>query len=105
MAPATASLTRTSSPITLAAITPSSPPSATSWLSWYWAKTVSAWRWASSKIRRRSAAVTDDVSVGDRDGQPLRPCPASRPTSRPAVREHRPHEQEARGRARVLVAA
>ena len=91
-APATASLTRTSSPITLAAITPSSPPSATSWLSWYCAKTVSAWRWASSKIRRRSrrrptAGGSGCAVIGRRS------------------RQHRPHEQEARGRARVLVAA
>ena len=92
-APATASLTRTSSPITLAAITPSSPPSATSWLSWYCAKTVSAWRCASSKIRRRSAAVTADG------------CRPRLRASSAAVGQHRPHEQEARGRARVLVAA
>ena len=114
-APATASLTRTSSPMTLAAITPSSPPSARSWLSWYCAKTVSAWRWASSKIRRRSAAVTADgcgcgsrSSAGGRAASPeragstrSRPGPgAARPLAQPereaAARDQRPRGAHAR---------
>ena len=96
-APATASLARTSSPITDPAMSARSPPSARSWLSWYCAKTVSAWRWASSKLLRSSASVRAAVPLG---GAIRRASPAA-----PARGEERAEQQVARGGARVLVAA
>ena len=63
----------------------SDPPDATSWLSWYWANSASASRWASSKARRlsRSSAV-DPVQRG------AAPRSVDRPPS--AHRSRRTHE-------------
>ncbi len=80
-APATASLARTSSPMTDPAMSARSPPSASSWLSWYCAKTVSAWRWASSKLLRSSASVRAAV-LGERRHQSREPEARSARNSR-----------------------
>ena len=77
MAPPSTAARRTAPSATERARSASDPPEATSWLSWYWAKSASASRWASSNARRlsRSSASIRARSVARR----VRPRSIGRP--------------------------
>ena len=70
------------------------PPEAISWLSWYWANSASASRWASSNARRLSRS---SASIRLRSVASLAVRPLGRPR-RPASRS--PEQEQARHRSR-----